>query len=89
MFSPRLRKRAGDTDYPAYPIFGRKTPIDYRVALLKEEPMLGTVLIVLLILALIGAFPRWGYSRDWGYWPSGGLGLVLAVVVILALLGRI
>jgi len=51
--------------------------------------MLGTVLIVLLSLALIGAFPRWGYSRDWGYWPSGGLGLVLAVVVILALLGRI
>ena len=51
--------------------------------------MLGTVLIVLLILALIGAFPRWGYSRDWGYWPSGGLGLVLVVVVILAILGRL
>ena len=51
--------------------------------------MLETVLIVLLILALIGAFPRWGYSRDWGYWPSGGLGLVLVVVVILAILGRI
>lgn len=51
--------------------------------------MLGTVLIVLLVLALIGAFPRWGYSRDWGYLPSGGLGLVLVVVVILALLGRI
>jgi len=51
--------------------------------------MLETVLIVLLILALIGAFPRWGYSRDWGYWPSGGLGLVLVVVVILAIPGRI
>jgi Protein of unknown function (DUF3309) len=51
--------------------------------------MLGTLLIVLLILALIGAFPRWGYSRDWGYWPSGGLGLVLVIVVILAILGRI
>jgi hypothetical protein len=51
--------------------------------------MLGTVLIVLLILALIGAFPQWGYSRDWGYSPSGGLGLVLVVVVILAWLGRI
>ena len=51
--------------------------------------MLGTVLIVLLILALIGAFPRWGYSREWGYWPSGGLGLVLMVVIILAILGRI
>ena len=51
--------------------------------------MLGTVLIVRLILALIGAFPRWGYSREWGYWPSGGLGLVLLVVIILAILGRI
>lgn len=51
--------------------------------------MLGTVLIILLILALLGAFPRWGYSRDWGYWPSGGVGVVLLVVVILFLMGRI
>jgi Protein of unknown function (DUF3309) len=51
--------------------------------------MLGTVLIVLLILALVGAFPRWVYSRDWGYWPSGGLGLVLLIVLVLVLMGRI
>jgi len=51
--------------------------------------MLGTILIVLLILALIGAFPRWGYNRGWGYYPSGGLGLLLLIVVILVLLGRI
>jgi len=51
--------------------------------------MLGTVLIILLVLALLGAFPRWGYSRDWGYWPSGGVGLALLIVVILVLLGRI
>ena len=51
--------------------------------------MLGTILIVLLILALIGAFPRWGYNRGWGYYPSGGLGLVLVIVIILVLLGRI
>jgi Protein of unknown function (DUF3309) len=51
--------------------------------------MVGTLLIVLLILALVSAFPRWGYSRDWGYRPSGGLGLVLLIVVILVLLGRI
>ncbi|HEY7391900.1 MAG TPA: DUF3309 family protein [Bryobacteraceae bacterium] len=51
--------------------------------------MLGTILIVLLILALIGAFPRWGYSRGWGYYPSGGLGLVLLIIIILVLLGRI
>ena len=51
--------------------------------------MLGTLLIILLVLALIGAFPRWGYSRDWGYWPSGGVGLVLVIIVLLAILGRI
>jgi len=51
--------------------------------------MLGTLLVIFLILALIGAVPRWGYSRDWGYWPSGGLGLVLLVVLVLVLMGRI
>ena len=51
--------------------------------------MLGTVVIVILILALLGAFPRWSHSRDWGYVPSGGIGLVLLIVVVLALLGRI
>jgi len=51
--------------------------------------MLGTILIVILILALFGALPRWGYSRDWGYAPTGGLGLVLVVVVILLAIGRI
>jgi len=51
--------------------------------------MLGTILIVFLILALIGAIPSWSHSRDWGYFPTGGVGLVLAVVVVLVLLGRI
>jgi hypothetical protein len=51
--------------------------------------MLGTILIVFLILALIGAIPRWSHSREWGYVPTGGLGLILTVVVILVLLGRI
>ncbi len=51
--------------------------------------MLGTILIVILILALVGALPRWGYSREWGYAPTGGLGLVLFIVVILLVLGRI
>jgi hypothetical protein len=51
--------------------------------------MLGTVLIVLLILMLLGALPTWPHSRSWGYYPSGGLGLVLVVVVILLLLGRL
>ena len=51
--------------------------------------MLGTILIVILILMLLGALPRWSHSRSWGYFPSGGLGLVLVVVVVLLLLGRI
>jgi hypothetical protein len=51
--------------------------------------MLGTILIVILILMLFGALPRWGHSRNWGYAPSGGLGLVVLIVVILLLLGRI
>jgi hypothetical protein len=51
--------------------------------------MLGTILVVLLILMLLGALPTWPHSRNWGYYPSSGLGLVLAILVILVLLGRI
>ncbi|MFI5096723.1 MAG: DUF3309 family protein [Candidatus Acidiferrales bacterium] len=51
--------------------------------------MLATILIVFLVLALFGALPRWSHSRDWGYFPTGGLGLVLLVVVVLVLLGRL
>jgi hypothetical protein len=51
--------------------------------------MLGTVLVVLLVLMLIGALPTWPHSRNWGYGPTGGLGVVLAVLVVLLLLGRI
>jgi len=50
---------------------------------------LGTILIILLILALIGALPSWGYSRSWGYYPSGGLGLILVIVLVLVFMGRI
>jgi hypothetical protein len=55
----------------------------------KERTMLGTILIVVLVLALLGALPRWSHSREWGYAPTGGLGLVLTIVVILVLLGRL
>jgi hypothetical protein len=51
--------------------------------------MLGTVLVVLLILLLIGAIPRWGYNREWGYAPFGGLTFVLIIIIILWLLGVI
>ena len=50
---------------------------------------LGVILIIILILLLIGAVPSWPYSRNWGYYPSGGLGLVLLIIIILLLMGRI
>ena len=50
---------------------------------------LGTILIVLLILLLLGALPSWPYSRSWGYYPSGLLGIILVILVVLLLLGRI
>jgi len=51
--------------------------------------MLQTVLLVLLVLALVGAMPTWPYSANWGFYPAGGLGLVLLIVVILLLFGRV
>jgi len=51
--------------------------------------MLGTILVVFLILALVGALPRWSHSRNWGYVPTGGVGLALFIIVVLVLLGRI
>jgi hypothetical protein len=51
--------------------------------------MLGTILLVMLILMLFGSLPAWPHSRSWGYYPSGGLGLLLAILVILLLLGKI
>ncbi len=51
--------------------------------------MLWTILIVILILLLIGALPTWPYSSGWGYYPGGGIGLILIIVVILVLMGRI
>jgi len=51
--------------------------------------MMETILIILLILILIGALPSWPYSSGWGYYPSGGVGLVVLILVILLLMGRI
>jgi hypothetical protein len=48
-----------------------------------------TILIIILILLLIGAFPAWPYSTGWGYYPAGGIGLVLLILIILAVAGRI
>lgn len=51
--------------------------------------MLGTILLIILILLLLGALPAWPHSRSWGYAPSGGLGLIVVILLILVLLGRI
>jgi hypothetical protein len=50
---------------------------------------LGTILLIVLILMLIGAFPSWPHSRNWGYGPSGGLGLVVIIIIVLLLMGRL
>ena len=50
---------------------------------------LGTILLIVLVLMLIGAIPTWPHSRSWGYYPSGGVGIVLAVIVVLLLTGRL
>ncbi|TAJ84664.1 DUF3309 family protein [Reyranella sp.] len=51
--------------------------------------MLGTILLIILILILVGALPTWPHSRAWGYYPSGGIGIVLIIIIILLLMGRI
>jgi hypothetical protein len=50
---------------------------------------MGTILLIILVLLLVGALPSWPYSSGWGYYPSGGLGLVLLIVIILVLMGRV
>jgi len=50
---------------------------------------IGTILLILLILMLVGAFPAWPHSRSWGYRPSGGIGLIVIILIVLLLLGRI
>jgi hypothetical protein len=55
----------------------------------RRSMSLGTILLIILILILIGALPTWPHSAEWGYYPSGGLGVVLVIVLILVLLGRI
>jgi hypothetical protein len=60
------------------------------MAALKEKHMsVGTILLIVLIVLLIGALPSWPYSSSWGYYPSGGLGLVVLVLLVLVLMGRI
>ena len=56
---------------------------------MEKQNMLGTILLVVLILMLFGAMPAWPHSRSWGYYPSGGLGLLVVILLIMVLLGRV
>lgn len=74
------------------PYIGRHPATGVLLNEFKEEErknVMGTILIIILILLLIGALPTWGYSRSWGVYPSGGIGLVLLIVIILLVMGRI
>ena len=55
----------------------------------ESKLMLGTILLIVLVILLVGALPSWPHSKSWGYFPSGGLGLVLIILVILLLTGRL
>ena len=61
----------------------------YEQELRRGVVMLGTILLIILILILIGALPTWPYSGGWGYYPSGGFGLLVIIVIVLLLMGRI
>jgi hypothetical protein len=59
-------------------------------SIFKESPMsIGTILLIILILALVGVFPTWGHSRSWGYGPSGIVGVIVVILIVLLLLGRL
>ena len=66
-----------------------RAPVIIEAARTEELHMLGTILIVILVLALFGALPRWSHSKNWGYFPTGGVGLLLLVVILLLAVGRI
>jgi hypothetical protein len=64
-------------------------PVNAKLACREIDMSLGTILIIILVLVLLGALPTWPYSSGWGVYPSGGIGLILVIVLILVLLGRI
>jgi hypothetical protein len=75
---------------PAAPARTRRHgPCTTPIGSVEEGIMLGTLLLIVLILALLGSVPAWPYSRGWGYYPSGGIGLLLIVLIILLATGRI
>jgi hypothetical protein len=72
--------RAGVGVIPLLPLPDRRS---------KDTQMLLTILVIVLLLALVGSVPTWPHSRDWGYYPSGGLGVILLILLVLFLMGRL
>lgn len=66
----------------------RHRPILSKLATGRKEHAMGTILLIVVVLFLVGALPTWRHSRTWGYFPSGGLGLVLLILLVLVLTGR-
>lgn len=82
-------KRPADWHYAVCPS-PLRDPVPLSVNLTRRDVMsLGTILLIILVLMLIGAFPSWPHSRGWGYGPSGGLGLVVVILIVLLLMGRL
>jgi membrane protein YdbS with pleckstrin-like domain len=67
----------------------RSASRNFRLAQWRSFMSISLILLIVVILLLVGALPSWGYSSGWGYWPSGGLGLVLLILIILMVMGRI
>jgi membrane protein YdbS with pleckstrin-like domain len=67
----------------------RDRNLDFRPDETEVVMSISLILLIVVILLLVGALPTWGYSSGWGYWPSGGLGLVLLILIILMVMGRI
>jgi hypothetical protein len=63
--------------------------VGFFCALRRREPSMGLILLIVLVVLLLGGLPTWGYSRNWGYGPTGGLGLLLVLVLVLILAGYI
>jgi hypothetical protein len=83
-------KIAGAPDNAAWRVAGLgPNAVPPRRPVRRDDMTLGTILLIIVILLLVGAIPTWPHSRSWGYGPSGGLGLVLLILIILFLLGKI
>jgi hypothetical protein len=88
--STQKRRHRGSTIGASILFHGPDLPGRLHRRIEKESEMsLGTILLVVLILALLGVIPTWPHSRNWGYGPSGGVGLIVIILVVLLLLGRI